>query len=338
MQKRAIFVFILFSTLILITSCAKQAAINQEQLQEDMQEKLLTKNVKISGPSQDTASQEQKQREVFYNLMKSKYSTTEFPGLSGICKTLEECKQICTSNKATCLNYCTQNPQSELCLQKHLASTKDSTIPGKCSGYEECKKYCDINPEEPDCKIGKLYEPAPQNISAPFKIEQHSPIKWGLWPFCVHGGDHPEGHGGIDFELKTNTKIYSGVNGTVVMTEDVAAASPEEGGGLAIQTEKFAVIYYGIINRQIEKSQNVTVGQYIGDAVKLPAGEYFIHFEVNNYQKEQLECPLNYLDENFKNMLTEMHKKSHYPEIAQEPNLCNCQTLPYKPTMTKKLQ
>ncbi len=288
--------------------------------------------------SEDTALQEQKQRESFYNLLKAQYADNadkSFPGLPGICTTLEECKSICMPKPEVCRAYCMKDPNSELCLQKHIESSKAPSLPGKCSNYEECGKYCDENPQDPDCAIGKLYEPAIPNLTMPFSMEDYSPIKWGLWPFCVHGGDHPEGHGGIDFELKQGTKIYSSLNGTVAMTEDIAEASPDEGGGLAIQSEKIAVIYYGIVNRQVQKGKNVTVGQYIGDAVKLPAGEHFIHFEVNNFPEEKLECPLNYLDENFRKSLNEMHKKSHYPEIAREPNLCNCESLPYKPSMTK---
>ncbi len=287
--------------------------------------------------SEDTALQEQKQRESFYNLLKAEYADNadkSFPGLQGICTTLDECKSICMPRPEVCREYCMKEPNSELCLKKHLESSKSPFIAGKCTG-DECGKYCDANPQDPDCAMGKLYEPAIPNLTMPFRIEDYSPIKWGLWPFCVHGGDHPEGHGGIDFELKPGTKIRSSLNGIVAMTEDIAKESPEEGGGLAIQSEKIAVIYYGIVNRQVQKGQNVTTGQYIGDAVKLPAGEHFIHFEVNNFPKEQLECPLNYLDENFRKSLNDMHKQSHYPEIAQEPNLCNCESLPYKPSMTK---
>jgi hypothetical protein len=243
---------------------------------------------------------------------------------------------MCSTRKEVCLEFCMKNPKSELCLKKHEESSKAPMLPGKCASYEECGKYCQDNPQDVNCAIGRLYEPPAPNLTMPFKMDDYSPVKWGLWTFCVHGGDHPEGHGGIDFELRQGTKIYSSLNGTVAMTEDVAKASPDEGGGLAIRAEKIAVIYYGIVNRQVQKGQNVTVGQYIGDAVRLPAGEHFIHFEVNNFPKEKLECPLSYLDADFRKLLEEMHKRSHYPEKSQEPKLCNCESLPYKPTMTER--
>ena len=39
---------------------------------------------------------------------------------------------------------------------------------------------------------------------------------YGIWPFGIKGGGHPEGHPGIDFELKTRAEILAVAPGTVV--------------------------------------------------------------------------------------------------------------------------
>jgi len=39
---------------------------------------------------------------------------------------------------------------------------------------------------------------------------------YGIWPFGIKGGGHPEGHPGIDFELKTRAEILAVASGTVI--------------------------------------------------------------------------------------------------------------------------
>jgi hypothetical protein len=248
----------------------------------------------------------------------------------GGCKTQTECQNFCQSNQQVCMQYCQQHSGEEFCSEnKNQEPMSQNTMP--CKTKEECDVYCKENQGACATEENKTIT---TKVSMPFSINDYSPVYWGLWPFCVHGGDHPEGHGGIDFELKTGTKIYASAEGTADFVQIDAGYG--EGGGIAITTDNFAIAYYGIDNIQAKQGDHVNKGQYIGDAFKLSRGESFIHFEINSFVQQKLLCPTDYLDSDFNSSLSQMFSKAHYPEQAQEPNLCNCQNLPYKSNMLGK--
>ncbi len=322
MKKRVV----LFLALILIAGCNLEKTSEETNTEEGYDETLT---------EQPSVEEQKEQQQEFYERVKEEYQEKEFTGLPDVCSTIEECRKVCTTTNL-CMDFCLKNPQNELCLLKH---NQQNTIPGKCSTQDECREYCKQNPNESECGFGRLYDPNLQipTLYIPFEIKYYEYADWGLWPFCVHGGDHPEGHGGIDFELSSDAKIYASADGTVEYIEGPGGLIEDpKGYGVYVTSGKFAIEYVCLINIQVKLGDNVTQGQFLGDPCQLPEGTYFIHWGVNNYVDQKLECPLPYLDEKFKAALNDMLAESHYPEKSVEPNLCNCEWLPYKKTMKRE--
>jgi len=240
------------------------------------------------------------------------------------CTSTEECTAFCSSNQEACSQFCEVNPGNEICGKQPEQPPQGNELP--CETDEECDVYCSQNPLE----CGSEEETLTGEVSLPFDPKYFSPGDWGLWPFCVHGGEHPEGHGGIDFELEKETKILAACDGDIEFIEE---GEEGKGDGVMISCGNFVASYSGLVNLQIEMGDTVKKGDYIADPVK-SENEYYIHFEINDFMAQKLRCPLPYIDSEFKAELDKMLSKARYQEKSSEPDLCNCDWLPYKETMT----
>jgi murein DD-endopeptidase MepM/ murein hydrolase activator NlpD len=163
-----------------------------------------------------------------------------------------------------------------------------------------------------------------QKISLPINESDYDTELQGIWPFCVHGGDHPEGHGGIDFDYKAGSKIISASSGKVTFIIDSKTPNQKL---VAVEDVSFiSVVYDGIVNPAVNIGDNVKIGDVIGDPVYLiKDNKHYVHFEVKNNKVGKRECPINYFDEESKTKLLGMFAKAKYPEQDKEPNICNCQ-------------
>jgi hypothetical protein len=59
-----------------------------------------------------------------------------------------------------------------------------------------------------------------ERLVLPVRIEDLRAEKYGIWPFGVHGGGHPEGHGGFDFELEAGATVRAAADGIVLRVEE----------------------------------------------------------------------------------------------------------------------
>lgn len=211
--------------------------------------------------------------------------------------------------------------------------------PLPCNSKEECERYCSENPQicEEFCKNNPNFplcirgpESETPVLSIPFDIENIDYTTWVMWPFCVHGGDHPEGHGGIDFDLKPNTKIYASCDGRVEMVKH-----EEREDTLTITCGRIAVNYNGLTNIRVKEGDMVKRGDWIAETI-LFGNDHYIHFETVDFLAQKLKCPYHYVGENFKKLLEDLIQKAKYLEKSTEPNICNCEELPYKETMVKQ--
>ncbi len=246
------------------------------------------------------------------------------------CRSRQECEEYCRNNPEICKRFCEENPEHGLCRMNEAINERNIELEKFCHTKEECDKFCAEHPEEEACKMlgeGELETP---EISMPFDYNSISYEDWIIWPFCVHGGDHPEGHGGIDFELKPDSKIYASCDGIVRRIEP-----SHHGNAVMIECGRIVVGYNGIINLKVKEGDVVKRGDIIGNPVLMGEDSY-IHFEINDYIEQKLKCPLPYLTPEFRAKLEEIFSKANYPEKAQEPNLCNCEELPYKDTMDSR--
>ena len=258
----------------------------------------------------------------------------------------ENCENYCLENSDKCEQYCRTHQDDAACSQTKRMWVQGG-MPGICDNpedcartcdneakHEECMDYCREHPENDFCDVYfREDRPDIPTLSMPFKVEDYVQTDWGMWPFCVHGGDHPEGHGGIDFELKEGTKILASADCTV---EELEVDDPHgAGGGIYLLCGGIAVDYAGVINIQVKKGDEVKKGQFIGNPVKTSEGEPYIHWGTNNYIDQKIPCPLEYLDDEFKTFLNQKIKSAVYIEKGKEPDICNCEELPYKETMKR---
>jgi len=157
-------------------------------------------------------------------------------------------------------------------------------------------------------------------LSLPFDKGSYSKGEVGLWPFCVHGGEHPEGHGVIDFDLKEGTLVLATADGVV---EEVF--SEERGYNVFIGHGSVVTGYIPVLDLRVKKGDTVKKGQVIGMAGHDYKGKYFVHFEVNDYAKGGRVCPYDFFDNEAKKLIDAWLKDATYPEKSKEPYICNCQ-------------
>jgi murein DD-endopeptidase MepM/ murein hydrolase activator NlpD len=154
----------------------------------------------------------------------------------------------------------------------------------------------------------------------PFDKENYYNAEVGLWPFCVHGGEHPEGHGGIDFDLRPGTRIKAAADGEV---DEIF--SEEKGYNILIGHGRIITGYIPVLNPNVKKGDLVKKGQVIGTAGHDSKGKYFIHFEVNDFTKGGRICPYSFFDNETKKLVDKWLKNAVYPEKSREPYICNCE-------------
>ena len=316
-MKKTILVLMIIISLLVLVGCNVGNSILPEEVQETNE---ISEDIPEELPEQEkqhiiTVKEEMKGKEV---------------SMGTLCSSMEECASFCPKNQDKCMAYCEDHfEDNELC--QSMRKQKEG-----CTTYEECEVYCVDNPEDISCvhffeDQEKFEVPV---LGSPIDLNDKITKDWGLWPFCVHGGEHPEGHGGIDFELKPNAKIYASGDGMIeVITTPEEDPHGHGSHGLFIQHELGVSGYSGLTNVQVKEGDEVKKGQYIADAFESFPNEYYIHFEVNNYIDEKLVCPLEYFDEEFQAELNKMLEESTYPEKGVENALCICDWLPYKETM-----
>ena len=97
------------------------------------------------------------------------------------------------------------------------------------------------------------------SLSLPFDPDDYSTKYWGVVPFCakLRNGQI---HGALDYELKSNSKIYAAAGGTVLQTE----VGKQEGSGevIVIQGSGFRLDYSGLHNLQVKEGDVVKKGDY----------------------------------------------------------------------------
>lgn len=158
-------------------------------------------------------------------------------------------------------------------------------------------------------------------LSTPFDPNDYSTKYWGIVPFCANLRNGNT-HGGLDFELKPNSKVYFASDGVVEKTY----VGREEGSGeiVSVSGDGFSLGYSGLTNLQVRAGDEVKTGDYIGDAVRIPHGEYHVHFGVTINGKA--ECPIKYMDEEFLAAFKEMFARADYGSQTDASCACDCES------------
>jgi len=175
---------------------------------------------------------------------------------------------------------------------------------------------------EDDKRYIQMQVPDKPVLSIPFDINDYSTKYWGFVPFCAELRNG-QIHGAMDFELKPDSKVYAAESGVVESTQ----VGKMEGSGEVIQIkgDGFNLDYSGLKNIQFKVGDKVDKGDHIGDAVLIPHGEHHVHMGLVVGEKQ--ECPLKYMDDEFRKAFKEMFAKSEYSSQTSAPCACNCESM-----------
>jgi|TARA_Y100000310_G_scaffold157498_3_gene156864 murein DD-endopeptidase MepM/ murein hydrolase activator NlpD len=158
-------------------------------------------------------------------------------------------------------------------------------------------------------------------LTMPFDIDDFSSKFWGVVPFCADQWEIGRLHNAIDYEVKPDAKIYAVEDGDVLFVK----VGEDEGAGdvIDVQGDGFKIDYAGLTNVQVKIGDIVNRGDYLGDALITPYGEYHLHLGIS--KKGVFECPIKYMDEEFREATRQMFAESHYPSQSKFPCACNCE-------------
>jgi len=235
----------------------------------------------------------------------------------------EECDMFCHDYPEECLDYFEREREDKRGFFTKIFDWfrslfgVESRLEPSAEIISKTKELC-----EEDKEYMKFRDPDGPLLSIPFDAEDYSTKYWGFIPFCAElksGSTHK----GFDFELKPDSKVYASESGVVEYTH----IGEEEGTGevIGIKGDGFALDYSGLTNLQVKVGDEVKKGDYIGDAVLIPHGEYHVHLGILIDGKH--ECPLKYMDDEFKEAFKQMFAKSEYSSQTLASCACNCESV-----------
>jgi len=160
-------------------------------------------------------------------------------------------------------------------------------------------------------------ESAPFAINMPIAAGDGDLVTFGLWPYGVHGGGHPEGHPGIDIEYAPGAPVRAAAAGTVTYIGNNTHFPTQ--WDLLLEVRPGVVAQYdhmGTVDPSISVGVAVTEGQVLGGASS-PLPHTVIHFGLR-HGVETL-CPTDYLNAAGQATFDAMWVTARYAEELVEP-------------------
>ena len=160
---------------------------------------------------------------------------------------------------------------------------------------------------------------APFSIAPPLASGDEARATYGVWPFGVHGGGHPEGHPGWDFEIAADRFVRAAAAGTVVSIREYGQKD------VAIRHRPGYLTNYHHL-RTLEPGIVVGAAVASGQALGLP-GEFdagalhMTHFDLR--VARAATCPLAYLSTTGRALFDSLWSRAAYREELVEPYPCN---------------
>jgi len=152
-------------------------------------------------------------------------------------------------------------------------------------------------------------------------IADGASLAYGLWPFGVHGGGHPEGHAGWDVEFAAGAKVHAAADGTVasvVPNDDFPGqqnVTIEHRPGIATRYDHVANLEPGIV-----EGAAVASGDVLGDPGTFAPGFHAIHFALSDYTESV--CPTPALTPAAQALFDALWEGAAYNEELVEPFPC----------------
>ena len=162
--------------------------------------------------------------------------------------------------------------------------------------------------------------------SAPFRLSQvDGSGGMKVWPYGVSGGDHPNGHPGIDFFLAVGADVLADANGTV---SDVSSSMYPGEKSIAVShgdgwRSYFTGYFQDIV---VVRGTSVSAGQLLGHAAPFGGGAGAASYHwgvVEDTRAGNPRCPADFLRPADRQVVQRMLDESNYPEKERFPLLCN---------------
>jgi murein DD-endopeptidase MepM/ murein hydrolase activator NlpD len=158
---------------------------------------------------------------------------------------------------------------------------------------------------------------------APMRANQLDPASaMKVWPYGVPGGDHPNGHPGIDFFLVLGADVLADQSGTV---SNISASVYAGEQGIDLQHSDGYTSYITGFFQQVlvTKGQKVSQGQLIAKAAPFGgAGPASFHWGVVDNTKA-VYCPADFLPADVRATMQAWLDQSTYDNKAAYQSLCN---------------
>lgn len=174
--------------------------------------------------------------------------------------------------------------------------------------------------------VGNGYA-APFSIDLPIAAADIARNAFGLWPMFVHGGGHPEGHPGWDFDYVAGANILAAADGTVVSLEPNPAwpgqsnISIRHRPGFETQCDHVSVVAPGIA-----VGAAVTRGQALGTA-SFFGPQTMCHFAL--HQGTDVVSPIPFLSPAGLALFNTIWSTAAYGEELTEPYPVNTPTVTF---------
>jgi hypothetical protein len=162
----------------------------------------------------------------------------------------------------------------------------------------------------------------PFTIDMPILAGQGARVTFGLWPFGVHGGGHPEGHPGWDPEYAANVEVRAAADGEIVSIED-NDAGPGQKNIEILHRPGRSTVYHHVVDLEPGLAPGVTVvrGEPLGLPADFGGGHRVIHFSVRSSIDDV--CPLGFLSASGAAIFDATWATAAYAEELTEPFPCN---------------
>lgn len=162
---------------------------------------------------------------------------------------------------------------------------------------------------------------APFSIALPIQVGDSTRIAYGVWPYGVHGGGHPDGHPGWDFEFIPGRMVRAAADGAV----DEITTNGEFLGQVDVRVQhrpgyRTHYDHIGVLEAGIAVGTSVVAGQALGAAGNVGPFD-MTHFGVD--RNTGTACPLSYLNTASLALFNDLWQTAAYEEELVEPFPCN---------------
>lgn len=162
---------------------------------------------------------------------------------------------------------------------------------------------------------------APFSIALPIQAGDSICSEYGVWPFGVHGGGHPEGHPGWDFEYAAGRMVRAAAEG--VVGEITVNGEFTDQVDVRVQHRPGYRTHYdhiGALEGGITVGVSVVAGQALGAAGNVGTFN-MTHFGLD--RGTDSICPLSYLNASGLALFDSLWQTAAYNEELVEPFPCN---------------